>query len=271
MVVAAAIPPAIRQASCYCSREEKTRTRAAAAVNGGRDTMTTSSRHQKYLTDRQFDDYREDGFLTLKGMCSLKEIRSWQGECRRLWESVEISDDNPRLRWGERVDGTRVADRIHPVLDISPLFERLAHDDRFVRAAADVMDGEPQVLTASLESKWPGTRGQRLHQDYTQWTFDRELPYDDFVKVLIPIAPLDGASGAVEVFAGYHHRVLSGPAGAPVDESAVAANRRVVLSLDPGDVGLIHGLTPHRGGPNRTATQRELLLVTYIGAGYDHR
>ena len=226
--------------------------------------MTTSSRHQRYLTEHQFEDYRQRGFLTLPGICSLKEIRAWEEECRRLWDSVEVSDDNPRLRWRDRLDGLRVADRIQPVLDISPVFERVSRDDRFVKAAADVLDGEPEVLTAVLESKWPGTTGQTLHQDYTQWTFDRELPYDDFVKLLIPIDPLDASSGAVEVFPGYHQRLLGGS----LDQSEVVAHKGTVLTLAPGDVGLIHGLTPHRSGPNRTSKQRELLLVTYIGAGH---
>lgn len=230
--------------------------------------MTKSSYQKRYLTDGLIDEYRENGFLMLQGICSLKEIRSWQEECRRLWDSLEISDDNPRLRWRDRVDGGRVADRIDPVLDISPLFEQLTHDDRFVRAVTDVLGGDPEVFKAKLVSKWPGTMGYRMQQDYPHWSFDGDIPFDDFVNVLIPIDPFDAASGAIEVFPGYHHRFLDGPPEAPVDESKVASSEGVVLAFAPGDIALIHGLTPHRSGPNRSAKNRELLLVTYVRAGH---
>jgi len=233
--------------------------------------MTTRSRHRNYLTEGLVNEYREKGFLKLSAICSLKEIRSWQEECRRLWDSVEIRDDNPRLHWRDRVDGGRVADRIDPVLDISPVFDRLTHDDRFVRAAADVLGGDPEVFEAKLVSKWPGTAGYKLHQDYPNWSFVGDIPFDDFVNVLVPIDPFDIDRGATEVFPGYHDRILDGLSEAPVDESKVNMREGVVLALAPGDVALIHGLTPHRSGPNRTTKNRELLLVTYVRAGHGDR
>jgi hypothetical protein len=229
--------------------------------------MTTRSRHKRYLTERQVDEYRENGFLTITGICSLKEIRSWQEECRRLWDSIEVSDDNPRLRWCERVDGGRVAHGIDPVLDISPVFEQLAQDGRFVRTAADVLGGGPRIFNAKLVSKWPGTAGYQLHQDYPHWSFDGDIPYDDFVSVLIPIDPFDAAGRAIEVIPGLHHGILDGLPEALVDGSRVNMSEGMLLALGPGDVGLLHGLTPHRSGPNRSAKNRELLLVTYVRAG----
>lgn len=230
--------------------------------------MTTRNSLGKYLANALIDDYRENGFLVLSGICSLKEIRSWQEECRRLWDSVEISDDNPRLHWRDRMDGGRVADRIDPLLDISPVFERLTRDGRFVRAAADVLGGDPEVFKSKLVSKWPGTAGYPVHQDYPNWSFVGDIPFDDFVNVLIPIDPFDAERGTTEVFAGYHDRILAGSAQKPFDESKVDPNDGVVLTLAPGDIALIHGLTPHRSGPNRSKNNREALTVTYVRDGH---
>jgi len=233
--------------------------------------MTTRSDHRPYLTERLVNEYRENGFLTLNGICSLYEIRSWQEECRRLWDSVSIGDDNPRIRWRDRVDSGRVADRIDAVLEISSVFAKLSHDDRFVRAAADVLGGDPDVYTATLLSRWPGTTGNPLQQGYPDWSFVHDIPFDDVVNVLIPIDPFDAASGALEVIPGYQRHVVDGPPGAPLDESQVNTSRGAVLVLSPGDVALIHGLSLHRSGPNRTAKRRESLLVTYVRPGGDDR
>ena len=230
--------------------------------------MITTSYPRGFLTDALVSEYREKGFLTLNGICSLKEIRSWQEECRRLWDSVEVSEDNPRIMWRDRVNGGRVADRIDPVLDISPVFERLTADSRFVRAAADVLDGDPEIFKSTLISKWPGTTGYKLHQDYPNWSSVDDAPSDHFVNVLIPIDPFDAGSGATEVFPRHHHVVLEGPPDETIDETAIDFGDGVTLALAPGDVALIHSLTPHRSGPNVSTRNRESLLVTYVRAGH---
>jgi ectoine hydroxylase-related dioxygenase (phytanoyl-CoA dioxygenase family) len=230
--------------------------------------MPTTSYPRGFLTDALVDEYRETGFLTLNSICSLKEIRSWQEECRRLWETVEVSEDNPRILWRDRINGGRVADRIDPVLDISPLFERLTADSRFVRAAADVLNGDPGVFKSTLISKWPGTTGYNLHQDYPNWSSVDGAPSDHFVNVLIPIDPIGAGSGATEVFPRYHHVVIEDLPDETIDETAIDLGHGVTLSLAPGDVALIHPLTPHRSGPNVSTNNRESLLVTYVRAGH---
>jgi ectoine hydroxylase-related dioxygenase (phytanoyl-CoA dioxygenase family) len=107
-----------------------------------------------------------------------------------------------------------------------------------------------------------------LHQDYPYWSFVGDIPFDDFVNVLIPIDPFDRDRGATELFPGYHHAILEGPPDEPLDDKAVDNNAGVLLTLSPGDVCLIHPLTPHRSGPNVSSKNRESLLVTYVRAGH---
>lgn len=232
-----------------------------------KDNSITNPRYPRgYLTPSQIDEYRQTGFLALNGICSLKEIRSWQEECRRLWDSIDVGEDNPRLQWRDTVDGTRVADRIDPVLDISPVFERLVVDQRFVRAAADVLDGDPLVFKTKLISKWPGTTGYKMHQDYPYWSFVGDIPFEHFVNILIPIDPFDADSGATEVFPGYHDRILEGLPDEPrdVDESKMDLSEGVALIMNPGDIALFSGTTPHRSGVNRSKNNRESLFITYV-------
>src|SRR5262249_61367655 len=107
--------------------------------------------------------------------------------------------------------------------------------------------GEPAGLfKEKLIFMPPGVLGYDLHQDIPRYWegFPRT-----FLTVLIPIDPATEENGCTEVFSGYHHEFLSPPDRPdlymlPMD--AVDASRRTRLLLQPGDVAIFHGLTPHR-------------------------
>jgi ectoine hydroxylase-related dioxygenase (phytanoyl-CoA dioxygenase family) len=228
------------------------------------DEMITPRYPPGFLTPQQIEEFWETGHFVVRGLTSIKEIRSWQEECRRVWDSVELTEDNPRLHWRDRVSGERVADRIDPLLDISPVFKRLTGDARLVRSAADLIGGDTDVFKACLISKRPGTTGDGLHQDFPRWSDTGNSPPDEFVNVLMPIDPFNLDNGAIELFPGYHRQRLEGPTGEPGDESQIDLSKGVVLTLNPGDFVLFHGLIPHRSGPNRTPRNRESLFITYV-------
>ena len=234
------------------------------------DSMKTPRYPRGFLTAQQIEEFWHTGHFVVRGLTSIKEVRSWQEECRRLWDSIEVTEDNPRLHWHDRATEGRVADRIDPLLDISPVFQRLTGDARFVRSAADLIDGDTDVFKACLISKQPGTTGDPLHQDYPGWPDAGDIPPDDFINVLMPIDPFNLDNGAIELFPGYHRFLLEGPSEEPrdVDESRIDLSKGVMLTLNPGDYVLFHGLIPHRSGPNRTARNRESLFITYVRSGH---
>lgn len=87
-----------------------------------------------------------------------------------------------------------------------------------------------------------------------------------FLTVLIPVDAAYERNGCTEVFPGYHHNgSLSAEDGEYhqlsvdlVDESA-----GVKLVLDPGDVAIFDGFTPHRSGPNLSDSWRRQLYLSY--------
>ena len=234
------------------------------------DSMKTPNYPRGFLTAQQIEEFWQSGYLVIRGLCSIKELRSWQEECRRVWDSVEVTEDNPRLLWRDRVTEGRVADRIDPLLDISPVFQRLTGDPRLVRSAADVIDADTDVFKSCLISKRPGTTGDALHQDYPRWPGTGDISPDDFVNVLMPIDPFNLDNGAIELFPGYHRHRLEEPTEEPrdVERSQVDLSKGVVLTLNPGDFVLFHVLLPHRSGPNRTSRNRESLFITYTRSGH---
>jgi ectoine hydroxylase-related dioxygenase (phytanoyl-CoA dioxygenase family) len=67
------------------------------------------------------------------------------------------------------------------------------------------------------------------------------------------------------LFSGYHHGFLSPEQQElyMLPDDCVAASRSVKLHLEPGDVAVFHGLTPHRSAPNRSSSMRRAFYVSY--------
>ncbi len=219
------------------------------------------------LTRQQVETYHRDGYLIVRGVLDAATVVQLHDECDRLWATIPAHRDNPRVQWRGRVDGGEVADRIDPVLDISPVYDRLARDERLIAIAAGALDGTATVFKCKLITKRPGTLGYKMHQDYPYWEF-LGAPANDFVNVLVAFDPFDAANGATEVFPGLHHERIPPPPDAPhdADESLVDTSLGVLIELEPGDVALFHSMTPHRSGPNRDERDRRGLFLTYVPA-----
>jgi ectoine hydroxylase-related dioxygenase (phytanoyl-CoA dioxygenase family) len=211
--------------------------------------------------------YRRDGYLVLPRRFPAAQVSDWLRECDRLWATVRVERDNARVQWRALIDGGDIADRIDPVLDISPLFQALAYDPSLVSAAADALDGTADVFKAKLIAKRPGTVGYKMHQDHPYWEF-LGAPPDDYVNVLVAFDTFDRASGATEVFPGLHRSRVPAPPDQPLDadESRMDTSAGVLIELEPGDVALFHSMIPHRSAPNHGARQRRGLFLTYIAS-----
>src|SRR5688500_4755248 len=101
----------------------------ADGMDPGRGTLADPS---LMLTDLDLARYRMAGYLAVRGRFRSDEVEGWRQECDRLWQAAEAAEDvmdTDRLQHRSRVGGGTVADRIDPVIDISPLFAELARDD----------------------------------------------------------------------------------------------------------------------------------------------
>ncbi len=219
------------------------------------------------LTDSDLRAYHERGFVTVRGVLSATEIENMAAECDRLWSLVPTDRSDPRVQWRRHVDGSMVADRIDPVLDISPPFDRIARDSWFLAAAERVLGEPAAVFKAKLIMKRPGTMGYGMHQDYPYWE-SLGAPARDYLIAFVAIDRFDAESGATEMFRGYHGAHLPPPPDDPLDtdERHIDPGRGVLMELAPGDVTLMHSLTPHRSAPNRSPHGRRSLILTYAAA-----
>ena len=226
--------------------------------------MSVTTMPSSHLTAGDLERWRRDGYVIVRGLFGAAEMAELSDEAWRLTHQRDLIDKhNLRCRFQQTHDDSDCLwETFDPVIDLSGLCGRFATDPRLL----DVLHGlygEPACLFKDkLIFKQPGTRGYRLHQDWIAWPgFPRS-----FLTVLIPIDAADAANGCTEVFPGYHaggplapedgefHHL---PAGT-VDEAAA-----VPLALDPGDVAVFDGFTPHRSAPNRSGGWRRQLYLSY--------
>lgn len=208
--------------------------------------------------------YHDHGFLVLRGVFNHLEMAQLRDESDRILKEHHdlIHPRNLRCRFMPHHEtGEQLFEVFDPVNDLSPICEQFSLDPRILRSLESIYDEPACLFKDKLIFKLPGATGYRLHQDIPlAWdSFPRS-----FITVLIPIDASSAQNGCTEVFRGYHGGFLSNDSGEYLlPDSAVKETRRVTLELEPGDVAIFHGLTPHRSGPNRSTGMRRALYLSY--------
>ena len=219
------------------------------------------------ISAEQIGAYHRDGFVVSRGLFPREEIAALAAEAERVFAREELKDsDNIRCRWSNHFEtGECRFDCFDPVIDLSPLCGTIARDPRILDTVG-ALYGEPaHLFKDKLIFKPPGAKGYDLHQDYIAWkSFPRS-----FVTVIVAIDEAGADNGATEVFPGYHTRGCMTPEDGAYHKlapDAVDASRGVVMALQPGDLAIFSGFTPHRSGPNLSAQWRRLLYLSYNAA-----
>lgn len=207
-----------------------------------------------------FDDWHSTGWSLIPGFLRLEEVDALRREANRLLAQTEHFETRGAVPYSP----TR-SDRLDPVIDLSKPFAALARDPRLLELAERLLGGQPQLMKDKFIAKPPGTGGYATHQDGAYWQGlgiepDRLLT----IAVFLDDATLD--KGPIECATGFHRSLLSGPGGIDPDDSTLGAF--AVIEAKAGDLLLLHSLTPHRSGPNRSDGMRRALLFSY---GVDDR
>jgi ectoine hydroxylase-related dioxygenase (phytanoyl-CoA dioxygenase family) len=209
--------------------------------------------------------YERDGFVVVRGLFGADEMRAARADADRLLADCEHlkSVKNLRCRWQNNVfTGECTFETFDPVIDLSPVCERLALDPRLLAVLGELY-GEPACLFKDkLIYKPPGVKGYGLHQDWIAWPgFPRS-----FLTVLVPFDTADRDNGCTVVYPGYHHTGPLTPQDGQYHElpaDTVDESTAVPLVLEPGDVAIFGGFTPHRSDPNVSDRWRRQLYLSY--------
>jgi 2-aminoethylphosphonate dioxygenase len=209
-------------------------------------------------------NYDEDGFVIVRGVFRPEEISRLAAEADRLLGRTDLIDKlNLRCRFqGNCAGGDCVFETFDPIIDLSSAIRELALDSRILDLLAALLVEEACLFKDKLIFKPPGALGYGLHQDYIAWTgFPRS-----FLTVLLPIDATNGENGCTEVFAGLHRKGSLSPEDGDYHELPDDVLRDappVPLELQPGDLAVFGGFTPHRSAANRSGGWRRQLYLSY--------
>ena len=201
-------------------------------------------------------DWVSKGWSLLPGFLDQDQLALLWREADRLWADQSLFG----LRGAVPNSATR-SDRLDPVIDLSPPFAALARDPRLLAEVEGVLGGPAQLMKDKFIAKPPGMGGYATHQDGAYWP---GMGFDTS-RFLTAILFLDNATadnGAIECAAGHHRQLLTDPdIVADPDEQRIGGF--TTIEAEAGDLLLLHALTPHRSGPNRSSGMRRALLFTY--------
>ncbi|HAN99501.1 MAG TPA: hypothetical protein DCQ98_19680 [Planctomycetaceae bacterium] len=209
--------------------------------------------------------YHRDGFVVLRRLFDPSTIAAADRDAQRLLveRSDLMSERNLRCRYRTDVsNGASVFETFDPVIDLAESIARIALAPTLL-AFLERIYGEPaHLFKDKLIYKPPGIEGYPLHQDYIAWPgFPRS-----FLTVLVPFERADVENGCTVCWTGYHATGALTPEDGtfrPLDPADFDARRQVPLCLDPGDVAIFSGFTPHHSEPNRSARWRRQLYLSY--------
>jgi len=217
------------------------------------------------VTAQESAAYRRDGFVVLRSVFSASEASALERAASQLLETQThlIEKKNLRCRFQSHHEtGESLFETFDPVIDLSPVCRRIAYDVRILSVLAELY-GEPACLFKDkLIFKPAGARGYVLHQDWIAW---KNFPRS-FLTVLVPIDAADATNGCTEVFPRYHNDGALAPEDGQFHELSsdlVDLTQGVKLELEPGDIAIFSGFTPHRSEPNRSPHARRQLYLSY--------
>lgn len=216
-------------------------------------------------------DYREHGVGLLRGLIPRAWVKALLEESDRLWEVFQ-TQGAANLRIGIRTEpsGKVVLERLDPVVDISPVFEKVNKYRDLVSLAEAGLCAPVTTMKEKLSYKWPGTPGFGLHRDGDYNTRRTGVPGREAMTVCVALDPVTRANGPIEFFPGLRFRSAPAPVDEPrdIDENIIRGLEPVCPELEPGDAVLFDGLVPHRSDRNTSDHPRRLYMITYVPARY---
>lgn len=239
---------------------------------------------QRIISQDRWSDYHRDGFLKIGRQCSAGELAGLQ---RRIDEimlgrasldygrlTMQIDADTDRY---EEVRGGGIGHQEASLnyrkiqgLEFDPLFLAYMQKPVFAEICAYVYGAHASIacFRAMFMNK-PAHKGSDLpwHQDGgSSWYVDR----DPLVTVWTALDPATPENGCVQVVPGSHHLGILSEQGHTISDEHERVwcpeDRIVDLTMDAGDVVILHNWLLHRSGVNRMDIARRAFSACYIDA-----
>jgi ectoine hydroxylase-related dioxygenase (phytanoyl-CoA dioxygenase family) len=231
--------------------------------------------------------YWEHGYAIVRGLFSKAEMAEIQEETRRIYAEglkhhASYRDRNLYFEiLPEAFAGRRYVLQAHWMSWISPLFERLRRDPRFLKVLEPLLGRDIKQPAQQIHWKPPGAglTGYRFHQDlrFRERDASFEKIMTSWINTGLAIDPATRENGCLRVIRDSHKKGYLGLSddgplmkGTTQDEELMRAGldpRDIVdLELEPGDLAIWGMLTVHGSDANRSAMDRAFAISGYVKA-----
>jgi ectoine hydroxylase-related dioxygenase (phytanoyl-CoA dioxygenase family) len=212
------------------------------------------------LDNEQVNQFRKDGYLVVRQMCSADEVETISDWTDELAACPEEPGKTMMYFEESRDDGSRILCRIENFVPYHEGFGQLITSRRMQQAVSDLF-GEPAVLFKDkINFKLPGGDGFREHQDVQAgWDTYAAL----HITAMVAIDETNEENGSLEVIAGMHDKGLLGSMWAPLTDKDTGYKSYQAVHCQPGDAVFFDSFAPHRSQPNHTDQARRVLYITY--------
>lgn len=224
------------------------------------------------LTKDHIEQYREEGYTTVKGVFNEHEIEQmrhamdrwlWLGRMLRRtwrWQNTVIWVNEDKTTGAPVVRGMQWPSYHDAVLD------RFRTDPRLLAILKPLIGDDIKQIINQLHWKKPGSRiTWPLHRDVRSRRPSSAFIdlYPSWVQTGLAIDPHRPENGAMKIVPGSHKDVAHDPDDETIwNVPHYADDPRIRdMVMDPGDIGLWSAYTVHGGGFNTTEAQDRRLYI----------
>jgi len=215
---------------------------------------------ERILNDEQVAQFRNDGFLLVRGMYSAAEVADISNWTDEVANYPEVPGKYMMYFEKSQADGARILCRIENFVPYHEGFSRLITARRMQQAVSELFGEEAVLFKDKINFKLPGGDGFKEHQDV-------QAGWDEFAELhitaMIAIDETNEANGSLEMIAGMHKQGVLGSMWAPLTDEDTGHIDYVPVHCQPGDAVFFDSFAPHRSQPNRTDKARRVLYITY--------
>jgi len=221
--------------------------------------------------------WKRDGYAVIRGVADAETLAALRARFDDLvagrvpdpglfFQRDAPSGEYADVTFGSGYEGPDVAYRKIERLERDPLFLAWLENDLFRRIAAAAIGVPCTLYRATVFAKAARTGSETpWHQDGGLfWGLDRP----PCLQIWTGLDDADATSGCLQVVPGSHHDGLASPQGGRVPEALVAGRdavgRAVWVPAQAGDVVLLHNMTWHQSGPNRSDRPRRAFTVSLL-------
>lgn len=183
-------------------------------------------------------------------------------EVSQLQEAVaEVQnwpDTGDWLHYREMTDHGPKLCRTENFVPFHPVLKSFLAGPTIVSIVSDLMGEQASLYKEKINYKLSGGAGFAPHQDAPAYPF-----IETSISCMIAIDASTIENGCLEVVDGQHHAIIEMDDQGCINKEWVSQHQWHSVEMNPGDVLFFHSHTPHRSGPNLSASDRRAIYPTF--------